>query len=95
MQSEDRGGEECTDCHKPTMQAWVPLHLETSGSAERKHYVCPSCGSTGGLSIMGLQAVTAISALLSQLYSSHYNDDKKLLAFSDNVQDAAHRAGFF
>ncbi len=44
---------------------------------------------------MGLQAVTAISALLSQLYSSHYNDDKKLLAFSDNVQDAAHRAGFF
>lgn len=25
----------------------------------------------------------------------HYNDDKKVLAFSDSVQDASHRAGFF
>src|SRR5690606_6898046 len=24
-----------------------------------------------------------------------YNDDRKLLAFSDSVQDASHRAGFF
>jgi DEAD/DEAH box helicase domain-containing protein len=33
--------------------------------------------------------------MIVQLYSSTYNDDKKLLTFSDNVQDAAHRAGFF
>jgi DEAD/DEAH box helicase domain-containing protein len=33
--------------------------------------------------------------LISQLYSSTFNDDKKLLTFSDSVQDAAHRAGFF
>lgn len=44
---------------------------------------------------MGLRSATAISAEISQLYSSKFNDDKKLLAFSDNVQDAAHRAGFF
>ena len=44
---------------------------------------------------MGLRSPTAISAALSQIYASHFNDDKKLLAFSDNVQDAAHRAGFF
>jgi DEAD/DEAH box helicase domain-containing protein len=29
------------------------------------------------------------------LFASIYNDDRKLLAFSDSVQDAAHRAGFF
>lgn len=29
------------------------------------------------------------------MYSSTFNDDKKLLTFSDSVQDAAHRAGFF
>ena len=34
--------------------------------------------------------------LISQLFASPFNPgDKKLLAFSDNVQDASHRAGFF
>ena len=42
-----------------------------------------------------MRSVTEISATLSQLFSSTFNDDKKTLAFSDNVQDAAHRAGFF
>ena len=32
---------------------------------------------------------------ISQMFASKFNDDKKTLAFSDNVQDAAHRAGFF
>lgn len=34
-------------------------------------------------------------ASISQMFASKFNDDKKTLAFSDNVQDAAHRAGFF
>jgi hypothetical protein len=33
--------------------------------------------------------------MLAQLYSSSFNDDKKLLTFSDFVRDASHRAGFF
>lgn len=56
---------------------------------------CPSCGSSGDLSIIGSQAASLISAGISQLYSTPYNDDNKLLAFSDSVQDASHRAGFF
>ena len=44
---------------------------------------------------MGLRSSTEISTELSQLFASKFNDDKKTLAFSDNVQDAAHRAGFF
>ena len=44
---------------------------------------------------MGLRSATEISASISQMFASKFNDDKKTLAFSDNVQDAAHRAGFF
>jgi DEAD/DEAH box helicase domain-containing protein len=33
--------------------------------------------------------------MISQIFASGFNADKKLLAFSDNVQDASHRAGFF
>ena len=44
---------------------------------------------------MGLRSATAISASISQMFASRFNDDKITLAFSDSVQDAAHRAGFF
>ena len=32
---------------------------------------------------------------LAQLFVSRHNDDRKVIAFSDNVQDAAHRGSFF
>lgn len=84
----------CSNGHR-TIPVWMP-ELDTTKSGEsRKQFTCPFCGSRGGLSIMGLRSATAISAGVSQIYASKFNDDKKLLAFSDNVQDAAHRAGFF
>ncbi len=69
--------------------------IKTSGTKNHKQYVCPCCGSRRGLSLMGLRSATEISASISQMFASKFNDDKKTLAFSDNVQDAAHRAGFF
>ncbi|TLF45936.1 DEAD/DEAH box helicase [Halomonas urmiana] len=56
---------------------------------------CPWCRSRGGLSILGFRAASLASTLLARLYQSPYNDDRKTIAFSDSVQDAAHRAGFF
>ena len=44
---------------------------------------------------MGSRAASLTSVMITQLFSSTFNTDKKLLAFSDNVQDASHRAGFF
>jgi len=46
---------------------------------------------------MGSQAASLLSVVISQLYSSPFNNDdvKKLITFSDSVQDASHRAGFF
>ncbi|MFH4481278.1 DEAD/DEAH box helicase [Vibrio diabolicus] len=56
---------------------------------------CPCCGSAKGLSVMGSRASSLTSVMIHQLYGSRYNDDKKLITFSDSVQDAAHHAGFY
>ncbi|MDZ7697618.1 MAG: helicase-related protein [Deltaproteobacteria bacterium] len=56
---------------------------------------CPYCGGHNSLTLLGSRAASLTSVMIGQLYSSTFNDDKKLLAFSDSVQDAAHRAGFF
>ena len=85
----------CVDCDMEMIHILVPSPIKTSGSANHKQYVCPFCDSKRGLALMGLRSATEISASLSQLFASRFNDDKKTLAFSDNVQDAAHRAGFF
>lgn len=56
---------------------------------------CPFCHSNSSLTILGSRAASLTSVLIGQTFTSVYNDDKKLIAFSDSVQDAAHRAGFF
>ena len=56
---------------------------------------CPYCGAREGLIIVGARAASLLSVALGQAQGSRYNDDRKVIAFSDNVQDAAHRAGFF
>jgi DEAD/DEAH box helicase domain-containing protein len=56
---------------------------------------CPFCGAQASLALVGFRAATLTSAQIDQLFGSRFNADKKLLAFSDSVQDAAHRAGFF
>lgn len=63
--------------------------------AHAKQYRCPCCGSDQGLVIMGLRDTTESEVLLSQLFASGFDSDVRTLVFSDNVQDASHRAGFF
>ena len=92
LQVEREGPNKCGSCGKETMPAWMP---DLGVSKQAKSYICPFCGGTHSMILVGLRSATAISAGISQLYTSRFNDDKKLLAFSDNVQDAAHRASFF
>ena len=84
----------CETCGVDLVNIVFPNPVKTTGGRNRQ-YICPFCGSKRGLSIMGLRSATEISTELSQIFASKFNDDKKTLAFSDNVQDAAHRAGFF
>ena len=90
----DEGSDLCPSCGADTIDVLIPSPNRTT-SGKNKQYICPCCGSRRGLSIMGLRSATEISASLSQMFASRFNDDKKTLAFSDSVQDAAHKAGFF
>ncbi len=82
-------------CPKCGQQA-IEIYKPADGPDVRNHqYVCPMCGSNRGLSLMGIRNTSEISVNLSHVFASPFNDDKKTLAFSDNVQDAAHKAGFF
>ena len=90
----EEGSDFCPSCGAETIDILIPSPNKTT-SGKNKQYICPCCGSRRGISIMGLRSATEISASLSQMFASRFNDDKKTLAFSDSVQDAAHRAGFF
>ena len=56
---------------------------------------CPHCGSKVGLFFIGSQSATLSSVIIDEMFGSVLNNDPKLLAFTDSVQDASHRAGFF
>ncbi len=56
---------------------------------------CPSCSSKDKQLLLGARNATLGAQVVEHSWSSIFNDDKKMIAFSDSVQDAAHRAGFF
>ena len=56
---------------------------------------CPYCSASNSLIIFGSRAASLSSVAIHRIFSSRDNDDRKLIAFSDSVQDATHRAGFF
>jgi len=55
---------------------------------------CPFCGSRTGVFFIGAQSATISSVAVDEMFGSLLNNDPKLLAFTDSVQDASHRAGF-
>ncbi|MFW6415283.1 MAG: Zn-binding domain-containing protein [Thermodesulfobacteriota bacterium] len=78
---------ECSGCGQSRL---IPVLLPESPA---KH--CPSCGAHNSLTLLGSRSASLASVMLAQLMGSNFNDDRKCITFSDNVQDAAHRAGFF
>lgn len=95
-------GETPGSCHKcGSRSGMIPILLhDPRRKNARKDRIyasldCPHCGGHHTLTILGSRAASLTSVAISQLYASPFNADRKLLAFSDSVQDAAHRAGFF
>ena len=68
---------------------------EDGANANKKERSCPVCQANNSLILFGSQAASLTSVAINQLFSNPFNHDKKLIAFSDSVQDAAHRAGFY
>ena len=93
----------CANCgsnFERMLPVWIP---DTNYTVKKKDgtekrlgsHDCPSCGGHNSLTILGSRAASLTSVIIAQLFSSPFNEDKKLLAFSDSVQDASHRSGFF
>ncbi|NOJ83328.1 DEAD/DEAH box helicase, partial [Myxococcus xanthus] len=67
-------------------------HHATSTGRDSKR--CPACDTDQALIMVGAQGSTLNSVSVAQFFSSKLTADKKLLAFTDSVQDASHQAGF-
>lgn len=92
----EAGKYDCANCGgSAIMPVYIPNTRTRRNDRPFGTHNCPYCGGYNSLTILGSRAASLTSVLIAQLYSSTFNDDKKLLTFSDSVQDAAHRAGFF
>lgn len=90
---------ECAHCEdQPLLAVEIASNLRegTRNGAKytKSHHDCPYCEGYKTLTIVGSQAASLAAVMVGQLFATRFNPDKKLIAFSDSVQDAAHRAGF-
>ncbi len=102
MDGKESGAGDAPACVRCGSSRVVWLHVPDAVKTRRRNgrevaelsRDCPYCRASEGLIIFGARAASLISVLCSQTFASHHNDDPKALVFSDNVQNAAHRAGF-
>ena len=86
----------CPECKESDIFIKVYIHSFPSNRQGTGIQIeCPYCKESNQPGIFGSRAASLLSAALGQTFASRYNQDKKALVFSDSVQDAAHRAGFF
>ncbi|BCG47908.1 Helicase, C-terminal:Type III restriction enzyme, res subunit:DEAD/DEAH box helicase, N-terminal [Citrifermentans bremense] len=99
--------QQCSHCQSENL---LPVHLLNQtrtknishageGKTERHEIVvhddvCPVCGEQGEQLIIGAQTTSIAAHAVERLWSAPLNQHKKLILFSDSVQDAAHRAGY-
>lgn len=87
------GSEDVLWVHQPD-NSKLEKNQHTGESKNKSHNDCPFCQSRGSLLIVGARSTSLSSIMVGQLSTSPFNCDKQLIAFSDAVQDTAHRAGY-
>lgn len=95
-----QAGEACLACgHQSLLRVFMVTANRTQVRGQAQFTLhdttCPACGEADELLLLGARNATLGSQVVDSSWASVFNDDKKLIAFSDSVQDAAHRAGFF
>ncbi len=74
-------------------------HTSTRNGNQRFARVCPECNSDNTICQIGGRTSTLSSVAISQVLSSDFDNananDRKMLVFTNSVQDAAHHAGFY
>jgi len=104
---ENQPVDQCSHCQSENL---VPVHLlnqtrkkilgQRGEGQEETHEItvhddiCPVCGARGEQLIIGAQTTSIAAHAVERLWSAPLNPHKKLILFSDSVQDAAHRAGY-
>ncbi len=91
-----KGQPVCPNCQSPELLAVDMPDCSTTDEHNhpRVSRDCPYCNAQQGLLLIGSSAANLTSTWSASLFASSFNGDKKLLTFSDSVQDAAHRAGY-
>ena len=71
--------------------------LVTEGEDDARAGTCPGCGERDSIRFLGLKVASLASVSINTLFGSNHlkGNERKLLAFTDSVQDASHRASFF
>jgi len=74
----------------------VPVLVNTDED-DAKANRCPACAELDAIRFLGLRTASLASVSINTIFGSpHVADaERKLLAFTDSVQDASHRASFF
>lgn len=76
----------------------VPVHACRKYDEHKSSHRCPRCNSANGVTIVGGRTATLASIITGQVLATELDEtrerDRKVLAFTNSVQDAAHQAGF-
>lgn len=84
----------CPLSGQPTFRVRFTQSLRRGAGYDKP--ACPHCGAGGeNLFFVGSRSATLCSVAIDEIFGSLLNRDPKLLAFTDSVQDASHRASFF
>lgn len=83
---------------RPDTDSFKIQALRKLDDRNRSRYICPCCNAENSIGIIGTRIATMSSVTVSQLLASDLDPRKdqqrKVLAFTNSVQDAAHQAGF-
>ncbi len=82
--------------HDTAVDGAVPVHV-TADESDAVRQRCPACGETNAVLFIGMAVASLASVSITTLFGSGHveQEERKLLAFTDSVQDASHRASFF
>jgi len=76
----------------------IRIHAVRKLKETKSRHICPECNTENAMGIIGTRVATLSSITVSQVLASDLDHriekERKILAFTNSVQDAAHQAGF-
>jgi DEAD/DEAH box helicase domain-containing protein len=84
--------------HERESEHAIRIHAVRKLKETKARHICPECNTENAMGIIGTRVATLSSITVSQVLASDLDPRpekfRKILAFTNSVQDAAHQAGF-